>query len=112
MEPATLISLGALLIAGVAMTINLYKAFRESKVEDFRSSAEYIRARTETELGSVEAAERIIVMYSSALEKMQKELDVQRGEIADLRLELSQLQISLQTKDVEIAILKTQLGAK
>jgi SMC interacting uncharacterized protein involved in chromosome segregation len=112
MEPATIIALGALLTAIVAMAINLFKAFRETKIQDFRSSAEYIRARTETNLGSVEAAERIIKMYSGAMEKMQLELEEHRAEISELRSNIDDLRTSLQTKDAEISILKTQLGAR
>lgn len=111
MEPATIAALGALLVSFVAMTINIIKAIKEQRSEDFRESAAYIRAQAETELGSVQAAERIIAMYSRALDKMQKEIDSQKEQINMLRAEVNELSEAVQMKNVEIAILKTQVGA-
>lgn len=92
MDPATWISLGAMLIAGLAVVLNIIKALRDKRAKDFRGSSEYIRAQTETKLGSIEAAERVIVMYSEALKQLQKEIHTQNQEIEELKREVEKLQ--------------------
>lgn len=96
MEPATWIAVGAMVASLVAVLLNLYKAYRERNQEYVTETAEFVKAKAESRLSTVEAAERIINLYGQTLEELQDKIIRLEAEIDRLREENVRLRLKQQ----------------
>lgn len=85
MEPATWIALGMFVVAAVATVSSLMKTKRRYDKDARENNAELIKARTEMNLGSIEAAERVIAIHGVALAQAQERIKELEEEIKEMR---------------------------
>lgn len=95
MDGATIVAFGMFLVAAAAVSINVFKAKRESKKDDIRESASVIEAKAGMRLGSIEAAERVVAMYGAALAELQKRVAYLEQKLSDLEIENERLEEEL-----------------
>lgn len=67
MEPGTWIALGAMLVAAIAMLINLTKAIRERRAEDKQDAEKATKAGAERDSIAVHSAESALLLMERML---------------------------------------------
>ncbi len=84
MEPATWIAFGMFVVAAIATISSLIKTKRAYNKETRDEHAELVKARTEMNLGSIEAAERIIALYATLLRESDVKIKALERKIEEL----------------------------